>query len=101
MRRYVIYAFVIFSFLVGQINGQNQIQRSGEEVPYPQVPRVSAYEVYTKYKAGKAIIFHAGGELYNRRHIVGAFNLDVPDQSKDKILPKFPKEGIEIFIYCY
>jgi hypothetical protein len=101
MRKSTIITFIILSFFVCQINAQNQIQTREEEVPYPQVPRVSAYEVYTKYKAGKAIIFHAGGELYNRRHIVGAFNLDVPDESKDKILPKFPKEGIEIFTYCY
>jgi len=99
--KYVIYAFVIFSFLAGQINAQNQTQSGEVEIPYPQIPRVSAYEAYSKYKEGKAIIFHAGGLHYSKRHILGAFNLDVSDELKDERLKKFPKVGIEIFTYCY
>ena len=52
-------------------------------------------------KAGKAIIFHAGGENYSKRHILGAFNLDETVKNRDEMLEKFPKEGIEIFTYCY
>jgi len=101
MRKYVIYAFIIFLFLCGQINAQNQIQSGEVEIPYPYIPRVSAYEVYLKYKEGKAIIFHAGGLHYSKRHILGAFNMDVSDELKDERLKKFPKVGIEIFTYCY
>lgn len=101
MRKYVIYVFIIFLFLAGQINAQNQTQASGEGITYPEIPRVSAYEAYLKYKAGEAIIFHAGGMHYSKRHIIGAFNLDVEDELKDQRLKKFPKEGIEIFTYCY
>jgi len=72
-----------------------------QAVDFPEVPRVSAYEAYVKYKAGKAIIMHAGGESFNRRHIVGAFNMDLKQPILDRLLPKFPKEGMEIFTYCY
>jgi predicted HAD superfamily hydrolase len=101
VRNYVIYAFVIFLFLAGQISAQSQIRSIEVERTYPQIPRVSAYEAYSKYKQGKAIIFHGGGIHYSKRHILGAFNLDVSDELKDERLQKFPKEGIEIFVYCY
>jgi hypothetical protein len=84
---------MILLFLAAQVDAQNQNQ-----VDYPWVPRVSAYEAYIKYKEGKAIILHGGGEAYNRRHILGAFNLD---KYNDQLLLKFPKKGIEIFTYCY
>jgi len=101
MRRYPIFGFMLVLFLAGQINAQNQKQTSEEEVIYPHIPRVTAYEAYLKYKEGKAIIFHAGGMHYSKRHILGAFNLDVSDELKDQRLQKFPKVGIEIFTYCY
>lgn len=84
---------IILLLLAAQIDAQHQ-----KQVDYPWVPRVPAYEAYVKYKAGKAIILHAGGEAYKGRHIVGAFNLE---RYNDRILFKFPKEGIEIFTYCY
>lgn len=98
---YVIYAFIIFLFFTGQINAQDQKQSSDVERTYPHIPRVSAYEAYLEYKEGKAIIFHAGGMHYSKRHILGAFNMDVADELKDARLQKFPKEGIDIFTYCY
>jgi len=87
---------IMLCLLAVQVDAQHQ-----SKVDYPEVPRVSAYEAYVKYKAGKALIFYGGGELYSRRHIVGSINLDVKDSERDKILPKFPKSGIEIFTYCY
>lgn len=74
---------------------------TGIRVDYPDIPRVSAYEAYIKYKAGNAFILFGGGDQYSRRHLVGLINLDVKDSEKDKILSKFPKEGIEIFTYSY
>lgn len=91
---FLFFVPMILLFLAAQVDAQDQSQAD-----YPWVPRISAYEAYIKYKAGEAIIMHGGGELYSRRHIVGAFDLDKKD--RDKLLPKFPKEGIEIFTYCY
>ena len=104
LKKYIVIIIVIVLFSYIETNAQNQLNEKivkEREITYPQLPRASAYEVYLKYKEGKAIIFHGGGEQYNKRHIIGAFNLDVADSAKDKILPRFPKEGIEIFVYCY
>ncbi|MGD0918360.1 MAG: hypothetical protein ABSB22_18065 [Thermodesulfobacteriota bacterium] len=105
MRNYVVFSFLSLFLLTGAIDAQTQLpfQRDFMEEPnFPEVPRVSAYEAYIKYKSGKAIIIQAGGELYERRHILGAFNVDGSGVvSKGKKLPNFPKSGVEIFIYCY
>jgi hypothetical protein len=103
MWRYLISVLITFLFLPLQMNanGQNRTPSGEEKIPYPSVPRVSAYEVYAKYKGGKAIILYAGGGHYKGRHIVGSFNMDYKDDVLDKLLPKFPKEGMEIFTYCY
>ena len=96
-RCFLFFVPIILFFFAVQINAQNQ-----SKVDYPGVPRVSAYEAYVKYKDGKAIIFHAGGEAYNRRHILGAFNIErFGNEIVDKVFLKFPKQGIEIFTYCY
>lgn len=87
---------ILFLFAV-QIDAQNQSQ-----VDFPEVPRVSAYEAYVKYKSGKAIIVCGGGEAYDRRHILGAFNVSQEGVFRGEIkLPNFPTTGIEIFTYCY
>lgn len=101
MKNCILFISIIFLFFAGPIYAQNQQQSIERKVAHPDIPRVSAYEAYLKYKEGKAIIFHGGGERYDRRHILGAYNLDVEDKTMDKILIKFPKEGIEIFTYCY
>jgi len=84
---------IILFLLAAPIDAQEH-----KKVDYPGVPRVPVYEAYVKYKAGKALILHAGGEAYKLRHIVGAFNME---KYNDSILLKFPKKGIEIFTYCY
>jgi hypothetical protein len=101
MKNYALFIFIILLFFAVQTHAQNHKQLNEKKVLYPEIPRVSAYEAYLKYKEGKAIIFHGGGEKFNVRHIMGAYNLDVPYEMMDKILVKFPKEGVEIFTYCY
>jgi hypothetical protein len=104
MKKYMLIIFTIFLFSPFQIGAQTQNQSQREEVDFPWVPRISAHEAYVKYKAGKAIILHAGGEKFSGRRILGAINLNHEELGKDvqlKILRKFPKEGIEIFTYCY
>ena len=99
MKQYAMFICLIYLFLTAQINAQTQMFPPKQDVDYPWVPRISAYEAYVKYKEGKAIIFHGGGNKYRERHIMGAFNLDIKD--REGILQKFPKKGIEIFTYCY
>jgi hypothetical protein len=104
MKKYIVIILVIILFPYAETTAQNLFHEKivkEREITYPQLPRASAYEVYSKYKEGKAIIFHGGGEQFNKRHILGAFNLDVADRVKDKILARFPKKGVEIFVYCY
>lgn len=98
MTRILLYASLIFSLLAVQVNAQPRSQMD-EELLYPEVPRISAYEAYIKYKERKALILHAGGDLYSKRHIAGAFNLEMDDN--EKMIVKFPKTGIELFTYCY
>jgi hypothetical protein len=66
------------------------------------IPRASASEVYYKFKQGKAILIHSGGQPYENVHIMGAINL--PPQTpnkKQRPLPQLPRSKQEIFIYCY
>ena len=98
MKKFIVLAFAGFLLMAAQLNAQTHLQLD-EEPLYPEVPRISAYEAYLKYKEGKALILHAGGDLYSKRHISGAFNLDIPDN--EKMLRNFPKQGIELFTYCY
>jgi hypothetical protein len=94
MMKRMLFLFLIYLFLAVQLFAQTQ-----GEIEFPWVPRVSAYEAYVKYKAGKAIILHAGGEKYSVRHITGAIDFDF--KPREEALQKFPKKGIEIFTYCY
>ena len=89
---------MILLVLTAGIGAQTQIPSQSRILNYPEVPRISAHEAYVKYKEGKAIILHGGGEAYSKRHIMQAFNLE---KYNDKILARFPKEGIEILTYCY
>ena len=97
--------FILLTFLVLALQIDTQAQtpsNSRVKVAHPEVPRVSAYEAYLKYKAGNAIIIHAGGESYQRRHILRAFDVNQELVRLGKIkLPKFPRKKIEIFTYCY
>ena len=105
MKKFIMSAFAWLLLMATQLNAQTYLQSGGDEPLHPDVPRISAYEAYLKYKEGKAIILHAGGESFSGRHILGAFNLDIPamriNSERKRILETFPKEGIEIFTYCY
>lgn len=92
-KRFLSFVPIILFLLAVPIDAQEH-----KKVDYPWVPRVSAFEAYGKYKDGKAIILHAGGESYKGRHISGALNME---KYNDSILLKFPKGGMEIFTYCY
>jgi len=99
MRKYLLLITPLWLLLSVQTPAQTQTQSQDRVVDYPWVPRVSAYEAYSKFKNGKAIILHGGGEAFSRRHILGAINVDKKD--REELLLKFPKSGIEIFTYCY
>jgi len=107
MKNLVLVALAIFIFLAGQTDVRPQMSaiqkpKARPKADFPEVPRGSAYEAYVKFKAGKAIIIHAGGQKYESRHILGAFNVGQEAVAKGRIkLPNFPKRGIEIFTYCY
>ena len=107
MKNLVMVALAIFLVLAGQTDVRSQmptIQKptARPKVDLPEVPRVSAYEAYVKFKAGKAIIVQAGGIKYENRHIIGALNIGQEAVAKGLIkLPKLPRKEIEIFTYCY
>lgn len=93
----IVMIILIFVGILWPFNASAQ-----SRVDCPWVPRASVYEVWAKYKAGKAIIVHAGGGKYEARHIVGSLNIPERDISSGKMkAPKLPKKGIEIFTYCY
>ena len=95
-----IILFFCFIFRVEESHTGNIIIDKSKD--YPRIPRVTAYEVFKKFNSGKAILFHAGGESFERRHILGAIELEQMDVlNKTVRLPELPKYGVEIFIYCY
>jgi hypothetical protein len=102
MKNYLCCLTLIVLLFVGQVNAQNLIQPDKSNLDFPEVPRISAFEAYTKYKAGKAILVQAGGEAYERRHILGAHEVNSEKVSRAQIpLPNFPMKGLEIYTYCY
>ena len=102
MKTYMpLISFALFLWAIG-IDGQSYVISAERVVDYPQVPRVSAYEAYVKFKAGKAIIVQSGGEAFERRHILGAFYIDGEAVQNGKAkLPNYPRSGVEVFTYCY
>lgn len=101
MKRCILLTVIVLVLLV-PVAAQIQSQSSSKVIDSPDVPRISAYEAYKKYKAGKAVLIHAGGEAFERRHIFGAFHAiyqGVLDGSMK--LPNLPKDGVEIYTYCY
>jgi hypothetical protein len=69
---------------------------------FPEVPWISAFEAAKKLKEGKAILIHAGGQDFKKRHIGAAMELYENDiRNGNKKLPPFPKQGMDILIYCY
>lgn len=93
--------FVIL-LLIGSVHAQNIVQPAQKILDFPEVPRISAFEAYQKYKAGKAIIIHAGGELYERRHIMGAHDVNADAVILGQTpLPNFPMKGLDLYTYCH
>lgn len=107
MKKNILFISVIFMFIAVQIpaDAQRKSMRTTKTRPNvdrPEVPSVSAYEAYIKYGSGKTILIHAGGESFEKRHILGALDINYEALKKGQIkLPNFPKKGIEIFTYCY
>jgi hypothetical protein len=108
MKKYLLLVSVIFwlfshgAFFHGQM--PLIMKADARSIDYPDVPRVSAYEVYEKVRDGKAILIQAGGEDYKKRHIFGAFNLPFEQEKIESgaiVIPNFPRKGKEIFTYCY
>jgi len=102
MKKNMLLFSVIFLVFVVQGAAQDQLKSSGKVVDSPDVPRISAHEAYKKYKAGKALLIHAGGEAFERRHIFGAFHVIHQGVLNGSMrLPNLPKDGVEIYTYCY
>lgn len=75
---------------------------SDRNVALSKIPRVSAYEVYLKFKAGKAIIIDAQHSTSHGRRISGAFHINGEAVRRGRIpLPKLPSRGVELYFYCY
>jgi len=105
MKKFLLFSLAIFMFLTFQTDALSQMpytKKPKANIVHPEVPRVSAYEAYVKFTAGKAIIIQAGGIAYERRHILGAMNTSAEKIIGGKIkIPKLPRRGIEILTYCY
>jgi hypothetical protein len=105
MKKCMVVASLIFLFQLIQLDVQAQkpsVMNKADSVNYPDVPRLTAYEAYLKYKDGKALMFQVAGISYRERHIIGAYNLNGEAILQGKMqLPKLPKKGIEIILYCY
>lgn len=99
MKKYMLSILIILIFLTSRVSAQTQGNKLNHEHHYPSVPRVSAYEAYNKYRSGKAIILHAGGNDFKNRHVVGALNIDF--KPRENFIARLPKRGIELLLYCY
>ena len=74
----------------------------GQDIDWPNVPRIGAMEALTLVKAGKGMLIHAGGEDFKRRHILGAIEMYFTDYENGKRgLPRLPDKGIWLLFYCY
>jgi hypothetical protein len=102
MKKQILLVGLILSLFILPLYGQEHGEDKKAKVAEPDLPRVSAYEAYLKYKAGKAIIIQSGGFAYEKRHVIGAYNLGSEDVRYGRVeVPNFPMSGMEIFIFCY
>ncbi len=85
--------FALLSIGTGHIESQTHNYLVAENADYPEIPRISAYEAYVKYTQGKAFII-AGWNSRSRRHVLGSFNLDIPEEEKEKIAFEVTVKGI-------
>lgn len=96
-----IILFTVF-FIFSAIQMDSYAQRSPKKVDLHKVPKISAYKAYLKYRTGKVILIHAGGENFRKRHILNAIPISQEAVRRGEIkLPKLPKRGKEIITYCY
>jgi len=103
MKKGILICFMVLFLFSNHIHAQDQLgQFMNQTGAFPHVPRVSAFEAYQKFKAGKAFIIQAGGATFEKKHIMGAFNVGEEGVRNGTIaLPPFPTSGIELFTYCY
>ena len=99
--------FFVFSLLTGVVHvidsSASSSTKARKKLTLQDVPRVSAYEAFLKFKAGKAIIVSSQhAQNFKVNHIAGSLNVCVEDVHRGKInLPNLPRKGLEIFTYCY
>jgi hypothetical protein len=99
MKTVIIPTLLVLAILTGASHAE-----SGREkvLPFPEVPRISAFEAYQNFKNSKVILLQAGGEGYEKRHIVGSLQIPLGRIKKGEVrLPNFPRAGVEIYTYCY
>lgn len=94
---------IVFNGHAKAIENSKRKNKIVSSVDYSWVPRISVKNAYLLFREKKAIILHAGGETFNKRHIVGAINVTHTGDSayKNKKVPKLPKKGVLIITYCY
>jgi hypothetical protein len=81
---------------------QAQYNEKGIALAFPEVPRISVYDAYVNFKAGKALLIQAGGSSFEERRIAGAIEVSEGALSRGQIqLPDLPMDGIDIYTYCY
>lgn len=99
MKTVIIPTLLVLVILAGASHAE-----SGREkvLPFPEVPRISAFKAYQNFKNSKVILLQAGGEDYEKRHIVGSLQIPFGRITKGEVrLPNLPRSGVEIYTYCY
>ena len=110
MRRFIILSFALFFICTIETNAQSESKytrnyKTSNKAYDANVVRVTANEVFQICRAGRGLLIHAGddGRNYMKKHIRGAYWVPWEQIRKGKSVrfPNFPRERIELFIYCY